>query len=136
VLNVCAALLALVVSSVGIILSRTFGIGEEVGGTFLIFLTLIAMCSVVQAVQLPLLFKYGYAKAKFFGLIPFIIIIALYSLIMALSSQEDFLGTLVVLAEFMANNVALVSIATGLAVCLIIYISYRLALSFYRRREF
>jgi hypothetical protein len=136
ILNLCAVLIALPVSALGILVSRAFDTGGQIGGTFLILLALFAMFFVVQAVQLPLLFKMGYARAKFFGLIPFCAIMAAYSAITALAGKGGALGILNAAADYFKKNLVVAAAAAVLAACLTAGLSYGLSLKFYRHREF
>jgi hypothetical protein len=135
-LNAGMILFASVVSSAGIFISRTFDIGERTGGTFLISLSLALMFGVVQSMQLPLLFKFGYSKAKFFGLIPFCAIMGAYSAITAISKEGGFFETAAAIAAFLTKNNVVAAATVVLVLCLILYISYNLALRFYKKREF
>lgn len=97
-------------------------------GLFFIF-------SLIQAIQLPIYFKLGYAKAKAFAYLPFLgvplIVFALAALFQKASLKPVIIGML----QWLTAN-------TGLAICLLIVVwliaagvSYGLSLHYYKQRD-
>ena len=131
--DVCAGLLAYIFSfAVLTIMQKDFNALESL----IVTLILLLLYSIIQAVQLPLYFKLGYAKAKFLAYLPFIglafIALAITNFLkdsFSLSQISDFLGW------FTANP--LTAVLCGLAVWLgIMVISYQTSLSHYLKRDF
>jgi hypothetical protein len=85
----------------------------------------------IQAIQLPIYFRHGYTKAKFFSLIPFVAIMAGYIVYIFVNSISGIYGAS---AYAINSGTALIAIVANLL--LIVYVSYRLSLSFYKKREF
>jgi hypothetical protein len=135
-LNACFALTVSALSVFGVIAGRALGLGQQTSGTFVIALALAALFTVVQAAQLPVLFRFGYSKAKFFGLIPFCVIMAAYSGIMSLAKSGNVWQTLAAIAAFISDNRETVSAVLILAVLIIVFVSYNVSLAFYKKREF
>ena len=105
-------------------------------GDWWAFLPLAATFLFIQAVQLALYFKFGYTKARLLGIIPFLLLGAIYGVIAA-SGAGNFtanrmLGFFMELAE---NTVLFVSAITA-AIAAVVFISYCLSLRFYKKREF
>ena len=131
-LNICVVL---AVFAFSIIVMLAYGIfGHEfqvaVSGDVLLFMPALFMA--LQAVQLTLYFKFGYAKAKFASIIPFAALMAGYIVL------TGFLGGISGAAETLDNIFAdrFVYIAVGAAFLVIVFASYRLSLAFYKNREF
>ncbi len=98
-------------------------------GVVLIFVTL------VQAIQLPLYFKLGYAKSKLLAMLPlfmFAVIVGAGSFVI-----EDGFGNAVsaAVAFFSEHTASVLLIALGVWIGAM-FVSYLLSLRFYRKREF
>ncbi|MDR1193788.1 MAG: ABC-2 transporter permease [Peptococcaceae bacterium] len=135
-LNLVAIIFSVALSSAGLLAAGILGssIGSE--GVMWSFLALAAIIIVIQAIQLPLYFKLGYSKAKFMSLMPFLFIMAFVAALMALSENGKFTGVIadfIAIIMFNSNGLALFTV---LALCLIVFLSYRLSLAFYQKREF
>ena len=96
-----------------------------------IILIFFLVFSIIQAVQLPLYFKLGYTKAKFLAYLPFIV---LPLAIMAFSNAfgNVFLGLL----EWLSANPLLTALVGAGIWLAIMAVSYKISLSFYRKRDF
>ena len=131
-LNIC---IVLAVFAVSVIVTLAYGIfGHKlqvaVSGSVLLFMPVLFM--VLQAVQLPLYFKFGYTKAKYTSIIPFAALMAGYMVL------TGFLGGISGLDETLNNVFAnrFAYIAVDAAFLVIVFASYRLSLLFYKKREF
>ncbi|MDR3119822.1 MAG: ABC-2 transporter permease, partial [Clostridiales bacterium] len=71
-LDVCAILFVFALSAIGLLAARTIRVNVNETDTLAAILALSAVFIVIQAVQLPFLFKLGYAKARFFTFVPFV----------------------------------------------------------------
>lgn len=114
------------------VMQRGFDFIESLSAILILFL----LFSVIQAVQLPIYFKLGYTKAKFLAYLPFI---ALPLLIMAFSNVFDSVLSIGwisgMLGWFSANLLA--AVLMGAAMWLVIMsLSFKIALSFYKKRDF
>jgi hypothetical protein len=135
VFNVCAMSLCFVLASVGLLGARVADFGNEVGEVLWIVLLLAVLFAVIQAIQLPLYFKFGYTKAKFLSLIPFVAIMAGYVAFISMGSDNGSLNNLNnVLTEICNDGIVIVPVV--LALFFIIFVSYRLSLVFYENRDF
>jgi hypothetical protein len=137
-MNVCAVLFSLALAFAGVFISRTLDLRAEetnmtdvIGGMAALAVVFIA----VQAVQLPILFKFGYTKAKFLSQLPFIGMMAAFFIFLAIGQNIGaFQGNSPFAAA--AGNVRLIALFTLLGLLLIVAASARLSLLFYRKRGF
>ena len=136
-LNLCAVLFSYALAVIGLLAANAFGIGTGLDGPVTEVLTLIALTlsvifMMVQSIQLPIYFKLGYTKAKFLSIIPFAAIMAGYFVLLSLgnvvSGLDGFLTT--VLESGFAFPLA------AAVLILFVFVSFRLSVSFYKKREF
>ncbi len=133
--NLLLMLGAVALGFLGMFIARTIGV-EILVDDPLAWIVLAAFFAVVQAVQLPLYFKLGYAKARFLSVVPFAFFIAFYFGFMTLARDEQLLANVLNIFNPLLEN-PLLSAALGVAiVVLIVFVSYRLSQVFYRKREF
>jgi hypothetical protein len=133
-LNLCTVLLSLVLAVIGILVTRTSGFIETAVETLLASIVFAAMFLVIQAVQLPLYFKLGYSKAKFFSMIPFVVVMAGFGVFYSLAEDSEAFNR--VFGFFNTMNSFWFIACVVLALLLVVFASYSLSLSFYRKREF
>ena len=130
--DVCSGLLAYVFSFViMLMLRKEFNAGEA----FLVTLIMLLVFSVVQAIQLPIYFKLGYAKAKFIAYLPFFCLplatVAATSLLKNVLSVNQ----ITVLLEWLVAN-TFIMVLLGIALWLaIVIISFLMSLKYYNKRE-
>ncbi len=84
--------------------------------------------SAITGIQMPLFFKMGYTKAKFWSMVPFIVV-------MVLVAAPAFVSALYGVVEFMQSNETVLIISALLASCLIQFFSYLIAIVLYRKRK-
>ena len=96
---------------------------EMIAINFVIFILMVSF-------QYPIYFKYGYTKAKTFALIP-IFIIGGMGMVLGLF-KENLKG----LYRFMFSHKEVMMVAFGILVLFIITISIKLAINFYKKRDF
>ena len=132
--NISAILFSVVFAAIGAIISSAFGRGTQTGGIVFAGILLAAILIIIQALQLPFFFRFGYTKAKVFSIVPFIAIMAGYIVFMtALKSNQIFDQ----IGNTLEKLSSIVLIGPALFVLLLIcYISYRLSVAFYKKREF
>jgi len=140
-INICAIAFAFVMSTVGLTAARMANINitaTELTATemFWIVLVLAAVFIIVQAVQLPIYFKVGYAKAQFINIIPFVLIGIGYFVILNFYGKDSGSGAAIndALSAFFSSKVWGLAILAVLAI--LVFISYRLSAAFYNKREF
>jgi len=132
--NLCAVLLSIAFAVVGVFLSGAAGLGMGTGDVLLAGILLAAVFVVIQAIQLPFFFKMGYAKAKFFSMVPFVAIMAGYMVFMTASKDSGMMNQIESKLARLTSG-ALTGLAV-LALMFICFLSYHLSLSFYKKREF
>jgi len=137
VLNLCTIILSYVIAMIGILVTRISSFTEQAFETLLVSFVLFTMFIVIQAVQLPLYFKFGYSKAKFFIMIPFVAVMAFFAAFtssMGRSRDSEFFNQIFGFLKTLSNGLFIVCVVS--AVILVVFVSYRLSLSFYKKREF
>jgi len=137
ILNLYVVLLSYLLAAVGTVAIRASDFKEVAVEMLFTSLVLAAIFIVVQSMQLPVYFKLGYSKAKFFSMIPFVLMMVFFSLF-ATMSESEFSKRISgqVLGFFDTLNSGLFIVCVVSALALVVFVSYRLSLSFYRKREF
>lgn len=136
VLDLCCIAFSFVFAAVGLITSRQIHFEGNVDGIIQTIAVLAAVFILVQAIQLPIFFKFGYSKAKLFTLIPFCAIMVSYFIITGLSKKMLDLQNLIWFGDFISKNQVIVILAAIALLGILVYISYNLSLMFYKKREF
>jgi len=132
-LDLFAGLFALTLSFVVLtIMQKGFSLIESLLTVFALFFVF----SIIQAVQLPIYFKLSYTKAKFLAYLPFLVlplmILSFTNFLSDIFSAEWING---LLDWFSANTLA-TALAVGGIWLVIMGVSYKISLSFYRKRDF
>ncbi len=126
-----------VFAAVGVLGARAAGAFQNSGGdTLPIILAFSGIMILMQAVQLPIYFKLGYARAKFVSTIPFAVFIAGYFAFMSVAQDSEVMAKVSASLANVLNNRALFAVIAVLVLALAISVSYCLSLSAYRKREF
>ena len=134
IFNLCAVIFSIGFAIVGILVSRAFGLRMGAGEVLLTGFLLAAVFIVIQAMQLPLFFRMGYTKARFFSMVPYVALMTSYMVFMTTSKENGIASYTEGILTRSANGVLF-----GFAVLILFFIcflSYRLSLSFYKKREF
>ena len=132
--DVIALLVSTILSiALPIILQKPIHLQEQLLVNLILFLLVVFL----QAIQLPIYFKLGYAKAKFMANLPFL----LFLLAVILSST--FLGTLHPMVDLFINVFLWISMHQLLTFILVtivwavaLFASYKISLRFYQKRGF
>jgi len=111
---------------VGLFLNEILYITDVITGFSISFL----MFSAITGVQMPMFFKMGYTKAKVWGLVPFIAVLALSIAIQSFANTP-----LSGVVAFMQSHKDILIIGGILASCIIQFLSYRIAVVAYRKRR-
>lgn len=133
VVDICSGLFAYILSfALFTVLQEGFNAWESL----LITLVMFLVYSVLQAIQLPIFFKLGYTKAKFFSYLPFVgfpLVILVFTNFLkdtfSIEQVADFF-------EWFAAN-PLIAVLFGAILWLgLMVISYQTSLGYYDKREF
>lgn len=84
--------------------------------------------STITGVQMPIFFKLGYTKARIWSMLPFTIVIILVA-------ASSFVPTLTAIVGRMQESQVVLIIGCILVSCVIEFLSYKVAVFAYRRRE-
>ena len=125
-LNYLISFVAIIVIYCGFAMYQNKAIepNDVILGFSLSFLTF----SIITGIQMPLFFKMGYTKAKAWSLVPFIAV-------MALVVVPSFVSSLSSIIEFMQSHQSGLIVGGILTSCIIQILSYRAAVSLYRKRK-
>lgn len=132
-LNIIVGVVTLVISA---ILMTALRKGFDWEETFITILICFALFSILEAVQLPIYFKLGYAKAKFLAYLP---LAAFPAAVMALSAfvgKGSFLPFIESMFLWIQINSLLAIILIAIIWVLIMLFSGLLSYGFYKKREF
>lgn len=130
--DVCAGIFAYAYSLVILII---MGKNFETMESLVVTLVLFVLFSILQAIQLPIYFKQGYAKGKLLANMPFF---GFFTFIVALRNflGSNLLSRTTTFFDWIAAN-PLIAVVLGIAVWLgIMTISCRASLAFYNKRDF
>ena len=114
------------------ITQQTFNLQE----TLLTTLVLFAVYTFFQAIQLPLYFKLGYAKAKFLAYVPFALFPLFIIVIGSVFSEVDWTGMVENILLRMSDNQFLTAAICVIIWTAIMFISYSVSFYCYKKREF
>ena len=131
-LNLCMVIATLVLSAITLTLTDSLGNLEEMWGA----LALSAIFLIVQSIQIPIFFKLAYTKAKFMSLLPFFLIAAFVSYFI-MSAQSDGMpeATNDFVWAIVGNAWAFGAMVVAILV-VVVLVSYKLSIAFYKKREF
>ena len=134
-LNVCIIIFVIILSSAGLLATRIIGDGGDgVSDTIWMGLMLAALFAVVQAIQLPVYFKYNYSKAKIICLVPFAVIMAGFVGITTLAKDNETINRAFGLIGNISTGWFIAYVV--LALVPVLFASYKISLAFYKKREF
>jgi hypothetical protein len=130
---ICSGLFAYVISFVFLaILQKDFGVIETIPTILVLFL----FFSVVVAIQLPIYFKLGYARAKFLTFLPFIAFALAIMVFSKFFSALFLIKWIAGLFEWFSDNF-LLTVLLGICIWFgVMALSYRVSLLYYKRRDF
>jgi hypothetical protein len=134
-LNICAVVFSSIFALVGLLTARTANFGNRIDEVFWMVILFAALFAVIQVIQLPFFFKFGYTRARFLSIVPFIAIMAGYVMFTSMGSNSRFLSSV---TEFFTDTLSAGGMIASAVIILLllIFASYRLSLSFYSKREF
>ena len=136
-LNVCAIVFVTVFSLIALTFTSFFGdvdgiLMETLGTT----MAIASLFLIVQSMQITMFFKFGYAKAKFFSILPFFIISAFVAFFVMNAQGRGMPAGLNAFVWGIINNGWAVLAIILAILAAVIFVSYQLSLAFYKKREF
>lgn len=132
-LNIVVGAISLAVSA---ILMAALGKGFDWGETFITILICFTLFSILEAVQLPIYFKLGYAKAKFLAYLPLMAFPAAVVAISTFVGKDSFLPLIESMFSWIQENGLYTIILIAVIWLLIMLFSGLLSCHFYKKREF
>lgn len=125
-LNYLAGMVAIIILYLGFVMcgKAIFNAPDMMLGSGLSFLVF----STITGIQMPLFFKMGYTKAKLWSLIPFAVVMLLVVL-------PSFVSALSGVLDFAQSHKELFAFACILTSCIIQFVSYHIAVIFYRKQR-
>ena len=120
------SMVVIIILYLGFVLCRkaTFDVPDIILGLGLSFLVF----STITGIQMPLFFKMGYTKAKLWSVIPFAVVMLLVVL-------PSFVSALSGVLDFAQSHKELFAFACILTSCIIQFVSYHIAVIFYRKQR-
>ena len=116
------------------------GISLSVPAFASIMAGMLAWLLLMNAFSLPLYFKVGYSRAKFFSYVPFFIIpiavAVIGSLLPKFFSQAELEALMLSVVAWLTQNLWLLVAGAALALAALYFASYKLAAHFYQKRSF
>ena len=117
-------LLIVVYSMYALISSAGLTLQDVLSGFCISFLAF----SIIAGIQIPIYFKMGYAKGKFWSMIPFIAV-------MGLMVIPTFVEALSGIVDVLISNRGILAVGSLLASCVVLLISYHAAVILYRKKR-
>ena len=124
--NYAISLVTVIVVSLIVSLFRDMFI--DVSNILLGFSLSLLIFSIITGIQMPLFFRMGYTKAKLWSFIPFAVVMLLVVL-------PSFVSALSGVIDFAQSNKELFAFACIFASCIIQFVSYHIAVIFYRKQR-
>ena len=124
--NYAISLVTVIVVSLIVSLFRDMFI--DVSNILLGFSLSLLIFSIITGIQMPLFFKMGYTKAKLWSVIPFAVVMLLVVL-------PSFVSALSGILDFAQSHKELFAFACILTSCIIQFVSYHIAVIFYRKQR-
>ena len=107
-------------------------LADTVGAT----LALSAVFVFVQSIQIPMFFKFGYARARFFTVFPLLMFSALVTSFIMNAQGNGLPDSVNLLVQDIMNNAWAIGAILITVLAVVVFISYKLSLAFYMKREF
>lgn len=135
-LNACAVLFSFAFSAAGLFAVKISGSSADSADPLWSVISLSAVFVIIQVTQLPIFFRFGYSKARSINLLPFCFFMAAAAALMALGKAGGFSDGLSEYFSALLNASEIIITLSVLTLILVIFVSYSLSLSFYKKREF
>ena len=135
-LNLCAIVFALLLSLLSLPFAKYLPTQAAMDMMLWAVLAMAMIFLILQAFQLPVYFRFGYAKARFFSLVPVIALLAAYFAFMTLLRDAVIVDALSGFLTGLQGTEVLVIAAAVVVLVLVVFLSIRLSQAFYAKREF
>jgi hypothetical protein len=112
------------------------GKGFDAAGSMTALIIISAVFSIIQAIQMPVYFKLGYNKAKFLIYIPLIAFPMIIAVLSGILKDIVSLAQVEAALEWAAANMLPAALAAALIWIVIMAVSVKLSLAFYKKRDF
>lgn len=133
VVDICSGVFTYCLSYVLMtMLHKDFKAWETLLITFVMFL----VYSVLQAVQLPIFFKLGYTRAKFFAYLPFVGLPLAVLIFTNLLKDTITIEQVAHILEWFTTNPQIAALFGAIIWLGLMAISYQISLSYYNKRDF
>jgi hypothetical protein len=109
--------------------------------TFELFLTImviVALFILIQSIQIPMFFKIGYTKAKFFSIIPMLLITPAGLFLSSLYKHKNVIvmKILKLIGDFLNESRIFIFFSLTIFIIICLYVSYKISVNLYKKREF
>ena len=135
-LNLYAITFILLFSLITLVFTRSLVNNEGLWVEFGAALALSAIFLIVQATQIPMYFKLGYAKAKIMSILPFFLIAAFVTYFVMNAQGDGMPDGVNTFIQNLFGNALAIGAAVIAVLAVAMFVSYKLSLAFYRKREF
>ena len=135
-LNLCAVSFILLLSVITLFFTNSLGNIEGLRVELGLALALSAVFLIVQATQIPMYFKLGYAKAKIMSILPFFLIAAFVTYFVMNAQGNGMPDGVNTFVQNLFGNALAIGAVVIAVLAVVVFISYKLSLAFYRKREF
>lgn len=133
ILDICAGFIAYGLSfAILTVMQKEFNAVESLIVTLVMFI----VYSIIQAIQLPIYFKFGYSKAKFWAYLPFVGWPLAVMGISNLLGKGGLTNSLSVFFEWLAANPFIAFALIAVIWFAIMVISYIISFAYYNKRDF
>jgi hypothetical protein len=98
----------------------------------------VALFIFIQSIQMPMFFKLGYTKAKIFSIVPMFFILTIGVTMSSFYKHREnvLIEFLNVIGNFLEKNRIFPVLSVVIFIALSLYISYKISVIFYKKREF
>ena len=135
--NLCCIIAAVVIATITLFVAGQLDFSANGLETMIAVVLLAAIFAVIQLVQLPVFFKYGYTKAKLLTFMPFVAIMVGYFLVTGFAGEM--LGGVQILTDignFLDTNQLMIIPIILLVMCLVTFVSFKASVKVYAGRNF
>lgn len=131
--NLVTAVLSIAISAlVAVVFQKEFDLLPSIIAVLICFVLYV----LVEALQFPIYFKFGYTKAKLMAFLPILFVPFSIALLTSLVQKEVWMLTLSNLFFWVEAHVLLVIIALIILLCFVIMLSAAISLRIYQKRDF
>ena len=135
--SICLTLTALILSCIlSFILMTVLGKAFDLIITLMSALVCFLLFSLIEAIQMPIYFKFGYTKAKFLTYIPLMAFPLATVIVSTLVGKNELMPLVTDIMAWIEANMALTTVLCIVLWACIMLLSGMLSYRFYKKREF